>query len=108
MQKAGKIILGIDPGTLLMGYSVIETNGRQIRLCEMEVLRLSAKKDHYERLQLIHEKIVALIAAFVEAHATLGVANQVVLALLQLQGIDVELGINIPGIEQELMSWDAE
>lgn len=64
MQKAGKIILGIDPGTLLMGYSVIETNSRQIRLCEMEVLRLSAKKDHYERLQLIHEKIVDLIGIY--------------------------------------------
>ena len=58
-------------------------------------------------LRSVNHQIVALIAAFVEAHATLGVANQVVLALLQLQGIDVELGINIPGIEQELMSRDA-
>lgn len=61
MQKAGKIILGIDPGTLLMGYSVIETNNRHILLHEMEVLRLSAKKDHYERLHLIHEKVAGLI-----------------------------------------------
>jgi len=61
LQKPFKIILGIDPGTLMMGYGIIEVCNNRIRLKEMNVLRLSGKKDNHERLQLIHEKIVCLI-----------------------------------------------
>ena len=62
MQTPSKIILGIDPGTLLMGYGIIEVSANNILLREMDVLKLSAKKDNHERLQLIHEKIMLLIA----------------------------------------------
>ena len=61
MQKTSKIILGIDPGTLLMGYSIIEICGDNIVLLEMNVLRLSPKKDNYERLRLIHQKVEQLV-----------------------------------------------
>ena len=63
MQKPLKIILGIDPGTLMMGYGIIEVCSNQIRLKEMNVLKLSGKKDNHERLQLIHQKILCLIEA---------------------------------------------
>jgi len=61
LQKPFKIILGIDPGTLFMGYSVIEITGKQIELKEMQVLKLSNQKDNYERLHLIHLKVAELI-----------------------------------------------
>ena len=61
MQKPTKIILGIDPGTLLMGYGIIEISTNVIYLKEMSVLKLSGKKDNYIRLELIHKKIVELI-----------------------------------------------
>lgn len=61
MQKASKIILGIDPGTLVMGYSIIEICGQIIAIREMNVLKLSGRKDNYQRLQLIHQKVVALV-----------------------------------------------
>ena len=62
MQKPFKIILGIDPGTLMMGYGIIEVHdGMDIHLKEMNVLKLSGKKNNHERLQLIHEKIIGLI-----------------------------------------------
>jgi crossover junction endodeoxyribonuclease RuvC len=61
LQKPFKIILGIDPGTLMMGYGIIEVCNNQIRLKEMNVLKLSGKKDNHERLQLIHQKILCLI-----------------------------------------------
>jgi crossover junction endodeoxyribonuclease RuvC len=60
LQKPTKIILGIDPGTLMMGYSIIEVCGNLITLIEMNVLKLSAKKDNYQRLQLIHQKVIYL------------------------------------------------
>lgn len=64
MQKPAKIILGIDPGTLLMGYGIIEVTGSVVMMKEMQVLRLSGKKDNHERLQLIHQKVAELIITF--------------------------------------------
>jgi len=64
LQKNTKIILGIDPGTLLMGYGLIAVNGNDISLLEMNVLKLSSKQDAYERLQLIHKKVQQLIEKF--------------------------------------------
>jgi crossover junction endodeoxyribonuclease RuvC len=62
LQKPFKIILGIDPGTLMMGYGIIEVRGNNIiHVKEMNVLKLSGKKDNHERLQLIHKKILCLI-----------------------------------------------
>ncbi len=64
MQKTEKIILGIDPGTVIMGYGVIKTGGSDIRLLEMDVLKFSSKTDVYKRLELIHDRISSLIKEF--------------------------------------------
>lgn len=62
MQKPAKIILGIDPGTLLMGFGIIAVQGQEIRYIEMGVLKLSSREDNYQRLAKIHQKISDLIA----------------------------------------------
>ncbi len=62
MQTNSKIILGIDPGTVVMGYGLIAVNGHAVTLLEMDVLHLSGKKDIYERLEMIHTRVSALIA----------------------------------------------
>ena len=64
VQKASKIILGIDPGTIIMGYGIIEVNGQSIRLLEMGVLKLSSKDDAYERLEKIHKRVSQLLKDF--------------------------------------------
>jgi len=56
--------LGIDPGTLFMGYSVIEAKDNSFTIKTIDVLKLSSKKDHYVRLGMIHEKITALLDEF--------------------------------------------
>ena len=61
LHKNSKIILGIDPGTLLMGFGVIEISGSGVSLIIMDVLKLSSKKDSYERLQIIHAKVCELV-----------------------------------------------
>lgn len=61
LHKNSKIILGIDPGTILMGYGVIEVSSKGVALIMMDVLKLSSKKDAYERLQTIHEKVCMLV-----------------------------------------------
>ncbi|MDF2381519.1 crossover junction endodeoxyribonuclease RuvC [Nostoc ellipsosporum NOK] len=49
---------------MLMGYSLIEIRTSGIVLLEMEALKLSGRKDNYERLSLIHEKVETLIRTF--------------------------------------------
>ncbi len=56
-----KIILGIDPGTVVMGYAVIEVCGNNVAIIAMDVLKLGSTKDVYERLEMIHSKVNALI-----------------------------------------------
>lgn len=62
MEKSPKIILGIDPGTLLMGYCIIHVDGSAMRMVEMDVLKLKTSQDNYERLQVIYNKVESLIA----------------------------------------------
>ncbi|MDP4283796.1 MAG: crossover junction endodeoxyribonuclease RuvC [Bacteroidota bacterium] len=62
MHKNSKIILGIDPGTLVMGFGIIEVSSSGLTLIVMDVLKLSPKKDAYERLQIIHHKVCELLA----------------------------------------------
>lgn len=64
MHKPAKIILGIDPGTLQMGYGIIEITSGKMLLREMQTLRISAKKDNHERLHVIHQKVVQLIIQY--------------------------------------------
>lgn len=64
MQTQPKIILGIDPGTLLMGFGIIEIQTKNVVLLSMGVLKLSSKKDPHERLRLIHKKVKELIDEF--------------------------------------------
>ena len=60
-MKDSEIILGIDPGTLVMGYGLISVNKSSVSLIEMGVLQLSKHKDHAERLHLIFKKMESLI-----------------------------------------------
>lgn len=60
----GNIILGIDPGTLIMGYGIIRISGNDLHLLEMGTLKLKQITDAYEKLQRIHEKITDLIRGY--------------------------------------------
>lgn len=64
LQKPTKIILGIDPGTLVMGHGIIAINGKSMQYIDMNVLKLPAKMDNYERLQLIHDQIRTLVQKY--------------------------------------------
>jgi len=63
VQKS-KIILGIDPGTVIMGYSVLSTQGNKMEMLEMDVVKLNGKKDMFERLGTINKVIQSLITKY--------------------------------------------
>ena len=56
-----KFILGIDPGTNVMGYAVLQVEDRKPSLVVMGVLTLSKIENHYVRLRRIHERALQLI-----------------------------------------------
>lgn len=61
LHSKPQVILGIDPGTLVMGYGLIAIDKGKISLLEMGVLHLSKYKNHPERLSLIFKKMEMLI-----------------------------------------------
>lgn len=61
IKKTDKIILGIDPGTAIMGYGLIHIKGNQMELVVMGVLRLEKLTDHALKLQKIFERVIQLI-----------------------------------------------
>lgn len=56
-----RVILGIDPGTAVMGYGLILEKGNKMELISLGVVRLDKLDDHMLKLQRIFEKTVALI-----------------------------------------------
>jgi crossover junction endodeoxyribonuclease RuvC len=56
-----RIILGIDPGTAVMGYGLIKETGPKIELISLGVVKMDKIDDHMLKLQRIFEKTVALI-----------------------------------------------
>ena len=63
LQKPEKIILGIDPGTVVMGYSIILA-GKDITVLDIDILKLPVQKENYERLELIYQKVIDLVKKY--------------------------------------------
>ena len=56
-----KIILGIDPGTTIMGFGLIKVIDKKMVFLQMNELLLSKYKDPYTKLKLIFERTIDLI-----------------------------------------------
>src|SRR6478736_8533457 len=56
-----RIILGIDPGTAVMGYGLVKEIGTKTELISLGVVKMDKIDDHMLKLQRIFEKTVALI-----------------------------------------------
>ena len=57
-------VLGIDPGTTIMGYGVICITGTQMSLLAMGVLKLNKYDDHPLRLKIIFDRMISLIEQY--------------------------------------------
>lgn len=56
-----KIILGIDPGTTIMGFGIIKVVNKKMEFIQLNELNLKKYDDHYLKLKLIFERTVELI-----------------------------------------------
>jgi crossover junction endodeoxyribonuclease RuvC len=59
-----KIILGIDPGTTVMGYGLIQVKGKKIELLNFGILQLSKIEHHPDKLKRIFDRTVQLIEEY--------------------------------------------
>ena len=59
-----KIILGLDPGTQVMGYGVIEQRGSKLLVLQMGVIHLEKYKDHFIKLKKIHDRVTQVIQEY--------------------------------------------
>ncbi len=59
-----KIILGIDPGTTIMGYGVLRITGNKAEMVTMGVIDLRKYGDHYLKLGRIFERVSGIIDAY--------------------------------------------
>lgn len=63
MEKE-RVILGIDPGTNVLGYSIIEQRGKQSQLLKMDVLVLGTKDDLSTKMKKLFDQITEIIDIF--------------------------------------------
>ena len=93
-----KIILGIDPGTTIMGYGLIHIKGKNMELMQMGVLHLSKLSSHELKLKRIFERTLAMIDEYkpdelaVEA-PFFGKNVQSMLKLGRAQGVAMAAGL---------------
>lgn len=59
-----RIIIGIDPGTNVMGYGILGVNGKTPSMIAMGVVKLSKFESHYLRLRRIHSRVLGLVEQY--------------------------------------------
>jgi len=63
-MKTEKIILGIDPGTNILGYGLIVSKNTKIEIIDCGVLSLVKTKDVYMKLRKIYEFVIGVIEKY--------------------------------------------
>ena len=64
MNLEDQIILGIDPGTTIMGFGLIKVDKGQMKLIQMHELQLKKYENHYLKLQQIFVRTLGLIEEY--------------------------------------------
>ena len=94
-----KIILGIDPGTTIMGFGLIKVVKKQMVFLQLNELQLQKYEDPYVKLKLIFERTIELIDTFhpdeiaIEA-PFFGKNVQSMLKLGRAQGVAMAAGLS--------------
>jgi crossover junction endodeoxyribonuclease RuvC len=97
--KSERIILGIDPGTTIMGFGLIKVENKQMKFIQLNELQLSKYSDHYVKLKLIFERTIELIDTYhpdeiaIEA-PFFGKNVQSMLKLGRAQGVAMAAGLS--------------
>lgn len=98
-------ILGVDPGTNILGYAVLEVSGRQLKVLSFGVFHLEKYEDHHEKLKEIFLQLQEIIESYlpsqlaieapfygknVQSMLKLGRAQGVAMAAAMTMGLDIQ------------------
>ena len=94
-----KIILGIDPGTTIMGYGLIRVVDKKMEFLQLNELLLKKYSDPYTKLKLIFERTMELIETYNPDEMALeapfyGKNVQSMLKLGRAQGVAMAAGLS--------------
>ncbi len=93
-------ILGIDPGTNLMGYALLEVDGKDMKLITLGVLKLKHFEDHHTKLKEIYLQLQEIIETYLPKIMAIeapfyGKNVQSMLKLGRAQGVSMAAGITM-------------
>lgn len=94
-----EVILGIDPGTNVMGYAFVKKVGKKIEVLDMDVLKLGNKEDMSTRMKIIFDFIINKIDKYLPDMLALEAPFyyknvQSMLKLGRVQGICIAAGLS--------------
>ena len=94
-----RIILGIDPGTTIMGFGLIKVVNRKMEFMQLNELLLQKYDDHYIKLKLIFERTIELIETYMPDEIAIeapfmGKNAQSMLKLGRAQGVAMAAGLS--------------
>lgn len=103
-----KIIIGIDPGTNVMGYGLIGVKKKQPHMIAMGVLKLDKFESHYLRLSRIYQRVLSLVEQYLPDEMAIeapffGKNVQSMLKLGRAQGVAIAAALarEVPIVEYE-------
>ena len=99
LKQWDKIIIGIDPGTNVMGYGILGIKTKKPALIAMGVIKLSKFESHYLRLSRIYERVLSLVEQYLPDEMSIeapffGKNVQSMLKLGRAQGVAMAAAIN--------------
>ncbi len=106
INNADRVILGIDPGTTIMGYGIIKISGKDASLIHMDIISMGKLPNHFLKLKKIFEETIRIIEQYkpdeVALEAPFFAKNiQSMLKLGRAQGISMAAALshNLPVFE---------
>lgn len=101
-----KLILGVDPGTTIMGYGLLEINGAKIKVIQYGVINLKSYANHAIKLKKIFDRTIQLISEYLPDELAIespfyGNNVQSMLKLGRAQGVAIAAALSrdIPYVE---------
>jgi len=94
-----RIILGVDPGTTVLGYGIIRVEGKSLSMVTAGVIQLHKLETHYDKLHKIYQKLDLLIKEYAPTEFAVespfyGKNVQSMLKLGRAQGVTVVCAMN--------------
>lgn len=99
-EKKSYKILGVDPGTNLLGYAILQVEGKKLKLQTMGVIKLKSYKDHVTKLKEIFLQLQEIIETYLPSQMSVeapfyGKNVQSMLKLGRAQGVAMAAGITM-------------